>query len=278
MTALVVGYLVGSSAGDQVAGPTTPTPATDGSGHDHAPGTDPDHPHVDSQVGGLAVSSGGYTLVPERTVLPRGEATPFRFRIDGPGGRPVIDFAVAHERRMHLLVVRRDLTGYRHLHPVMARDGTWHLDLMLPDPGVWRAYADFAVPGADGPQIDIKLGVDLTVPGDYAPEAIPGPARDSSAGGYMVTYEGTPRVGLAQPLVFRVDGGAFEPYLGAYGHLVAIREGDLAYVHVHPDPQLYGGASKFWLVAPGPGRYRMFLDFQIAGEVHTAVFTVDVPG
>ena len=26
-----------------------------------------------------------------------------------------------------------------------------------------------------------------------------------------------------------------EPYLGAYGHLVALREGDLAYLHVHPD-------------------------------------------
>lgn len=25
-----------------------------------------------------------------------------------------------------------------------------------------------------------------------------------------------------------------QPYLGAYGHLVALRQGDLAYLHVHP--------------------------------------------
>jgi hypothetical protein len=272
-TALVVGYLIGTSADDVPQPPAAP-PSAIGPGHAHAPGTDPDHPHVDSEVGGLTVSSGGYTLVPELTVLPRDTAVPFSFRIDGPDGRPVTDFAVVHERRMHLLVVRRDLTGYEHLHPSMAGDGSWQVDLTLPEAGVWRAYADFAVRDAVGGQIDVELGVDLTVPGEYAPEAVPDAARESSAGGYPVTYQGTPRVGLAQPLVFRVDGGTFEPYLGAYGHLVAIREGDLAYVHVHPDNQLYAGASKFWLVAPGPGRYRLFLDFQIAGEVHTATFTV----
>ena len=26
-----------------------------------------------------------------------------------------------------------------------------------------------------------------------------------------------------------------EPYLGAKGHLVALREGDLAYLHIHPE-------------------------------------------
>jgi hypothetical protein len=281
VTALAVGYLVGSSS-DEVPGTPAGSAAATDAGHVHAPGTDPDHPHVDGQVGGLAVSSGGFTLVPERTMLPRGVAEPFGFRIDGADGRPVTDFVVMHERPMHLLVVRRDLSGYQHLHPRMAGDGTWRVDLNLPTAGVWRAYADFTVRDPAGPQVGVKLGVDLTVPGDYTPEAIPDPAREASVGGYTVTYEGTPRVGLAQPLVFRVSGGAgappptFEPYLGAYGHLVAIRDGDLAYVHVHADPQLYLGASKFWLIAPAPGRYRLFLDFQIGGEVHTATFTVVV--
>ena len=83
-------------------------------------------------------------------------------------------------------------------------------------------------------------------------------------------YEGTPRVGVTQPLLFRVsaDGAPvtnLERYLGAYGHLVVLREGDLGYVHVHPEEQLVDGAIKFWLAAPSPGRYRMFLDFQVGG-------------
>ncbi|MET7394212.1 hypothetical protein ABZS66_12030 [Dactylosporangium sp. NPDC005572] len=68
-------------------------------------------------------------------------------------------------------------------------------------------------------------------------------------------------------------------YLGAYGHLVVVREGDLALVHAHADDQL-DGAIRFWLSTPAPGRYRMFLQFQhgqTAAAVNTAAFTVAVP-
>jgi hypothetical protein len=65
-------------------------------------------------------------------------------------------------------------------------------------------------------------------------------------------------------------------YLGTYGHLVVLREGDLGYVHVHPEERLLGGAVKFWLTAASPGRYRMFFDFQVGGRVHSAEFTLVV--
>jgi hypothetical protein len=288
--ALLIGYVIGE-ASDDGAGAAPAAPVTTATGHDHAAGTDPNHPHFDGpvtsagNVGGLVVSSGGYTLVPVATRLARGVATRFAFRIDGPGGVPVTDFVTVHDRPMHLIVVRRDLTGYRHVHPTMAPDGTWEVELTLGAAGIWRAYADFAVIGTGvqvSGQLGIQLGVDLTVGGDYSPEAFPAPARQfTTDDGYTVTYAGTPQVGLVQPLVFRVAGAdararVFEPYLGAYGHLVALREGDLAYVHVHAESQLYRGAAKFWLVTPSPGRYRLFLDYQVDGVVRTAAFTVVV--
>ena len=67
-----------------------------------------------------------------------------------------------------------------------------------------------------------------------------------------------------------------EPYLGAFGHLVVLRQGDTGYVHVHPETQLVDGKVKFWLAAPSPGTYRMFFDFQVAGKVSTAAWTVVV--
>ncbi|MCW3845306.1 hypothetical protein ONA70_35115, partial [Micromonospora yasonensis] len=63
---------------------------------------------------------------------------------------------------------------------------------------------------------------------------------------------------------------------GAYGHVVVLREGDLGYVHVHPEERLLGGAVKFWLSATSPGQYRMFFDFQVGGRVRTAEFTLVV--
>ena len=35
-----------------------------------------------------------------------------------------------------------------------------------------------------------------------------------------------------------------QPYLAAYGHLVALRQGDLAYLHVHPDGEPGDGRTK----------------------------------
>jgi hypothetical protein len=59
---------------------------------------------------------------------------------------------------------------------------------------------------------------------------------------------------------------------------VAIRDGDLAYLHVHPDGKRpTGGEVGFAVHVPSAGRYRLFFDFRVDGVVHTASFTLDVP-
>ena len=64
-----------------------------------------------------------------------------------------------------------------------------------------------------------------------------------------------------------------EPYLGAGGHLVALREGDLAFLHVHPTDD---ASARFAATFPTAGRYRLFLQFKHEGRVHTAAFTQEV--
>ena len=64
-----------------------------------------------------------------------------------------------------------------------------------------------------------------------------------------------------------------EPYLGALGHLVAIRDGDLAYLHVHPLDEAVGAGGpevRFAVEVPTTGRYALFLDFSHGGVVRTA--------
>ena len=67
-----------------------------------------------------------------------------------------------------------------------------------------------------------------------------------------------------------------QPYLGAAGHLVALRAGDLAYLHVHPvdEPAAESGPNiAFMAETPTPGRYLLYLNFQVGNQVHTATFT-----
>ncbi|MGC4759109.1 copper resistance protein CopC [Micromonospora trifolii] len=259
--------------------------ATDG--HQHPAGTGPHTHRGDDASGatlatGTTVSAGGYTLQPLERSQPSGVRADYRFRIVGTDRQPATSFAVVHDKPLHLIVVGRDLAGYQHLHPTMAPDGTWSVPLTLARPGGYRVFADFSVTAADGKQQPLVLGVDHIVPGAHSPTALPPAAAQATAGPYAVSMTGTPTVGVTAPIHFQVSADPTVPvqlerYLGAYGHLVVVREGDLGYVHVHPEQELVDGTVKFWLTAPSSGRYRAFFDFQVAGKVHTGEFTINVP-
>jgi hypothetical protein len=282
--ALVAGgaWVIGSAVGP--LDEKTAAPAKDAGHGDAHSGTVAETGHAaEALPAGLASSRGGYTLTPTSTTLAAGPNT-FSFRVTGPDGKPVTRFDVEHEKRMHLIVVRRDTAGFQHVHPEMAADGTWSVPLTLPRSGSYRAFADFAPTGGEA----TTLGVDLAVPGDFQPAEY-GQSRVSTVDGYEVRLDGDLVPGKTAELTLTVskDGKPvtdLQPYLGAYGHLVALRGGDLAYLHVHPDGEPGDGKTEpgptvtFYAEVPSAGAYRLFLDFQHGGEVRTAEFTLGTEG
>ncbi|WP_029430047.1 hypothetical protein, partial [Blastococcus sp. URHD0036] len=226
---------------------------------------------------GLAVSTDGFTLALDSAEAPAGPATPVSFRVLDADGSAVTDFAVAHEQRLHLIAVRRDLSGYQHVHPTLAADGTWTTSLSL-TPGSWRLIADSEPEGAEG---SVVLGADLAVPGEHSPVPLPAPAHTAEVDGYTVALSGDLTAGQETELTLTVsrDGVPvtdLQPYLGAAGHLVVLRAGDLGYLHVHPvDEGASGPDVAFATTAPAAGTYRLFLDFRHGDVVRTAEFTVE---
>ncbi|MFG1958605.1 hypothetical protein [Nonomuraea sp. NPDC049028] len=231
--------------------------------------------------GGLQVSENGYTLVPLTEALKPGEPADFQFTVTGPDGKPVTDYKVEHDKKLHFIVVSRDLGTFQHLHPTEAGNGVWSVKLTLPDAGTYRAFADFSPVGGEA----LTLGTDLAAAGDYEPKALPGESRTATVDGYTVTLDGDLAPGQSSKLTLKVakDGKPvtdLQPYLGAYGHLVALRAKDLAYLHVHPDGEPGDGKTPagpeivFYAEVPSTGDYRLFLDFQHDGEVRTADFTL----
>jgi hypothetical protein len=233
-------------------------------------------PEAQGRSNGLASSAAGYTFAPAQTTLERGENV-FRFRIVGTDGKAVRDYDVDGGVRLHLIVVRRDFVGYQHLHPKLGRDGTWSVPLRLDAPGAYRAYADFDVSGDK-----TVLGYDLFVPGSFAPAPIPPLESHKCVDGYGVTLtHDALHAGNETKLHFLVSRNgrpvrSFQSYVGHRGHLVALRAGDLAYSHVHPEPTGAPGEIVFHTDLPTAGRYRIFLQFKRDGIVHTAPFTVEV--
>ncbi|MBC9735371.1 hypothetical protein [Nocardioides marmotae] len=229
--------------------------------------------HGEAVAAGLQVSEHGHTLTLAESTLPAGRQE-LAFTIEGED-RPVTAYDVVHEKELHLIVVRRDLTGFQHVHPTMDADGTWRVEVDL-DPGPWRVLADFAPTGGE-PHV---LGADLFVPGDFEPAPLGEQDLSASVDAYDVNLGGSFVAGAEATLTATVsrDGEVvdLEPYLGATGHLVALRAGDLGYLHVHPEED--AGRAEFHTAFPSVGTYRLFLDFKHDGVVHTAAFTAQVDG
>jgi hypothetical protein len=227
-------------------------------------------------VRGLAISEGGMRLELEQNEIALNRPTPLRFSILDALGKPVRDFETEHTKRLHLIVVRRDMTGFQHLHPELGADGMWSASLTIARPGSYRVFADFKRNG-ENETLASDLAVDGAVEWQPLPAAMP---RAETGDSYAVEVDSTrSRAGGEAELRFDVtrDGAPVkvEPYLGADGHLVALREGDLAYLHVHPLEQ---GDDEivFMTEFPTDGRYRLFLQFRHDGRVHTAAFTHEV--
>lgn len=234
-------------------------------------------PVQQARANGLASFAAGYTFAPERTTLPAGARSAFRFRILDAHGRAVHNFDLDGGVRLHVIVVRRDFAGYQHVHPTLQPDGSWSVPLTLAAAGTYRAFADFEVAG-----VKTVLGSDLFVPGAFAPARLPAAAATVASDGYAVNLEGADlHAGKETQLHFFVSRNgrpvsAFETYVGHRGHLVALRAGDLAYSHVHPEPAGRPGEIVFHTELPTAGAYRLFMQFKLAGVVHTAAFTVEV--
>jgi hypothetical protein len=236
------------------------------------------HAEAPAPIGqGVLTAAEGFRLVPATTDLdPDGGA--FRFAIEDQDGEAVQRFTPIHERDLHLIVVNRELTIFHHVHPTLDPAGTWSIDLPILDPGSYRAVADFQIDG--GPRL--ALGTDLSVAGQYRPSTLDEPTLTAVTEGYDVTLapERSHTGAVTFGLTVRRDGALvtdLQPYLGANGHLVAMRTGDLAYAHVHPvdDDHNAPGVVTFDAELASAGRYGLFFDFKHNGSVHTASFTFD---
>ncbi|MFK3678009.1 heavy-metal-associated domain-containing protein [Microbacterium sp. NPDC090218] len=239
---------------------------------------------AEDSLKGLSLGQQGYVLSPVEAPEGVGSAGRLSFRIHDAAGTPVTEYATAHDKDLHLIVVRSDGSQFRHVHPTLDEStGAWSLPWEWTQAGTYRVFADFTPAGADAPSLTLTRTVQVA--GEFAP-VVPEPTQVAHVAGFTVSLDGDLTAGSAKDLTLTVtkDGKpvtTLEPYLGAFGHLVALRDGDLAYLHVHAkgeEPEAgetSGPEIEFAAEAPTAGRYFLYLDFQVDGQVHTAEFVVD---
>ncbi|MFD7026358.1 heavy-metal-associated domain-containing protein [Promicromonospora sukumoe] len=272
----------GTEAGADAAGHGQDETADDGGAPDAHGGANAGP----TAVRGLALEQDGLLLSPVTAPDEAGERGMLSFSVTDADGAAVTAFETEHDKELHLVVVRSDGERFRHVHPTMSADGVWSIPWTWAEAGTYRVLTDF-VPAASGENVTLGRAVEVAGPVDPRPAAAV--STSDTTGGYTATLTGDLRTSGESTLTATVtrDGEpvtGLEPYLGAYGHLVALRDGDLAYLHVHPEggePEPGGRSGPdvtFLTQAPTPGRYLLYLDFKVDGDVHTARFVVDTEG
>ena len=198
------------------------------------------------------------------------------FRVLHPDtGKVVTNFELVHEKLMHIFVVSENLDYFAHVHPEAQSDGSFILPLTLPYGGMYRVLADYYPAGAT-PQLAVNtLFLQGRAPvASLAPSLAPSKATNLTA---MLHSEPEELLaGLESRLTFSLSPtDNLQTYLGAWGHML-VASGDLIdLLHIHPF-LVKGGDIQFNIIFPRPGLYRIWTQFQRAGEVNTTVFTVPV--
>lgn len=247
---------------------------------------------------GTATQAGDMTLKPvSSTSLAPGQPAGFAFQIM-KDRKPFTDFVEDMTKKMHMYAVRTDLTGYQHVHPQMAGDGTWTAQLAALEPGTWRFYTAFTA-NSGGNHTQYVLGQEVSVEGSMAPRPLPPAATVAQADGYTLTMaDGKLTSDMYKTQSIKVDiakdGMAvmdIEPYLGARAHLTAIRARDMMFAHMHPKDMTMDSSPstamvlraaaaaptlEFEAMFPKDGDWRLFLQFQTMGMLHLAEFTLHV--
>lgn len=202
----------------------------------------------------------------------------------------VSDFDTIHERKLHLIIVRKDLSYFTHQHPEIQSDGTFVLpNFVFPGAGDYQLFFDTA-PKGFGAQV---LSASVRVEGQPAPNA--GTASTARAGAEQLVGDVTvslkderallPRKTLPFPVRLRDSATKelirdLQPYLGAMGHMIMIHEDAQTFVHAHPDERDpengKRGEITFLARAPKPGAYRVWIEFQRRDKVNVAEFRIEV--
>jgi hypothetical protein len=232
------------------------------------PGNPESKPHTHGKQTASPIPPGfavdGYVLVTEAN---QPSAATLALHVRGPDGQRVTEYTEAHGSKLHVVLIRPDLSDFQHLHPTVDADGSFVVP--IDQPGKWHVVIDAQPAGAAAPLV-LATNVDDEVP--VGSVALPSPDDQVSIENLTVTRQG---LGFT---VTSSDGSAaqgLEPYLGQAAHLIAIRQGDLAYTHVHPSDST---ATTFGFDGTLPsGTYRLFLQFGYQGKVLTVPFTVVQP-
>lgn len=204
---------------------------------------------------------------------------------------------VQHDKKLHLIVVSKDLSYFDHIHPEFQASGSYEISVLpkgkeyakgpfvnetkFEQGGDYVLFADYLPSGSTHQLERIELNVSGT---PYQAKKFTEAKPVSKVDGFEVSLvpeggkflnKGTMHItGIVKKDGKEIPADQFENYLAAKAHVVMISEDTKDYLHVHPE--VVDGRLDLHTEFGKTGIFRGWLQFQTDGKVHTADFVVNV--
>lgn len=204
-------------------------------------------------------------------------------------GDAIKEFELVHDKTMHLIIVRDDLSYFDHLH-LEPQQGVFTTSYTFPSAGSYKLWVDVKPKGGRQFLTAFRLGIE----GQPLYERVP-LALDNQL--TKLVMNGQYRVSLALPSGLGIHHGAnlkfsiadkngkpitdLQPMLGAKAHCIIISEDLRDFLHVHPEEEVSsnwrgGPDATFHAQFPKAGLYKTWVQFQHHDKTITADFVVQV--
>ena len=199
------------------------------------------------------------------------QPTVLRFLIyQKPDNAAIDNLQLEHEKYIHVVGVRDDLSVFFHIHPVKIAPGVWQVTNNFTEAGNYKIWADVHYHDSSYAFAQPLLAIPGSLPASAPPIS---PTNYALASGYQVTLKHTEPLlaGNAASLQFLIRDShgreiVTENFLGAPMHLVIVKDDLSVYRHAHPEhqenPDPLVSFNQFF---PDPGNYKLFAQFRPLG-------------
>ncbi|WP_462410604.1 hypothetical protein [Neobacillus sp. Marseille-QA0830] len=199
--------------------------------------------------------------------------------------QPIKEFETVSTKKMHLVVVSKDLSYFDHIHPTFKGNGQFEITTTFPAAGDYKLIAEMTPVGAKDYSIEDDW---LTVQGTPAnPVPIePDTTKSKVIDGTKVTlsFDEKLEAGKNIDMNFTLDDAAtnkpikdLQSYLGTVGHAVAIDKDVKQFMHIHPlYPKAKGPKVVFMTYFPTKGIYKVWGQFNVKGHILTVPFVINI--
>ncbi|MEA3320935.1 MAG: hypothetical protein U9Q88_13085 [Bacillota bacterium] len=220
-----------------------------------------------------------WTLNPQTVQVD--EETEIYIDIKDFSGEVIEAFLAVHEKEMHLLAIKKDLSVFQHLHPHYRGKGRFQVKTTFPKAGEYKLFADFLPEGANQQLASDELVVKGS---ETMEEVVPDKLLKKEIDDLTIELI-LPEAQVDEhiSLIFTLNDKEGNPiteletYLGSAGHVVIVSEDMNEFLHVHPvDENAKGPDVEYMTSFPQGGLYKIWGQFKYKQKLYTVPFVIEV--